>query len=134
MQKRNIKCGLSFTKPMWLIKNCMDWTRPQWLITVVYNSIQCVSQALTFPFAADYHPTVCSGWPSELASFAHVVYSPPYCLLLVNNVINWLWVAYLGLFLQYVCFFFEELESHGCSHCHLQAPSGVDAIKWTDLL
>lgn len=28
----------------------------------------------------------------------------------------------------------EQLESHLCSHCHWQAPSGVDDIKWTDLV
>lgn len=103
-------------------KGCKKLCR---LITVVYNCMQCVRRALTL-----LHLTaVCSGWPSELVTFAHVVHCPLLPVTVQQCHVIGCGLHILVYFYSMVTACFEELESHVCSHCHLQAPCGVDAIK-----
>ena len=113
-------------------KNCLDWPDPLWLITVVYSGTQCVRQA--FPFVIWLQSPRRAREGHLYLHFLHLVDCP---LLPVT----FQQCCVIGCGLHILVYFYSmftsclvELESHVCSHCHLQAPSGVDAIKWTDLV
>lgn len=78
-------------------------------------------------------------WPSELTArvtkfFAHVVHCPLFTVTFQQYYVIGCGLPILVYFFSMFTACYEELESPVGARCHLQAPSGVEAIKWTDLM